>query len=320
MNSRPSPIDGELAPICLFVYDRVEETRRTVEALKANRLASRSDLFVFSDAPRYEEDSRAVAAVRHFVERIEGFGSLTISKRSTNCGLARSVIEGVTEVVGIRGSAVVLEDDLLTSAAFLDFMNQALRHYENAPRVLSVSGFSFPIRFSPGYPYDVAFGYRASSWGWATWKNRWERVDWNVGSYPSFRLNPVKRFSFNRGGSDMSSMLDHHMSGKIDSWAIRFCYHQFESNLLDVFPVRSLVENIGWGGRATNCKVDVRGYETDLWTDAPVCFRMPEEPETRRELLRQFRRFNGIRARTRRTLRRLCASLGRALGDRTSSQ
>ena len=42
----------ELAPIALFVYNRVEHTRETVEALKRNTLAKESDLFIFSDGPK----------------------------------------------------------------------------------------------------------------------------------------------------------------------------------------------------------------------------------------------------------------------------
>jgi hypothetical protein len=92
---------------------------------------------------------------------------------------------------------------------------------------------------------------------WATWKDRWESVDWEVRTYKSYRYNPYKRLKFNLGGSDMAHMLDKQMSGKINSWAIRFCYHQYVNNLLDVYPIVSKVTNIGFGKNATNTK---KGY------------------------------------------------------------
>jgi hypothetical protein len=41
-----------LAPIVLFVYNRTEITRQTVDALRKNIYASESDLYIFSDGPK----------------------------------------------------------------------------------------------------------------------------------------------------------------------------------------------------------------------------------------------------------------------------
>jgi hypothetical protein len=40
-----------LAPIVLFVYNRPEHTKRTVEALQNNELVAQSDLYVFPNGP-----------------------------------------------------------------------------------------------------------------------------------------------------------------------------------------------------------------------------------------------------------------------------
>ena len=42
-------MQNNLAPICLFTYNRLEETKLTVEALQNNFLARDSKLFIFSD-------------------------------------------------------------------------------------------------------------------------------------------------------------------------------------------------------------------------------------------------------------------------------
>ena len=41
-----------LAPIALFVYNRPDHTRRTLEALSRNELADQSHLFIFADGPK----------------------------------------------------------------------------------------------------------------------------------------------------------------------------------------------------------------------------------------------------------------------------
>ncbi len=115
----------QLAPIALFVYNRPKHTRRTVESLQANILARRTDLFVFSDAAK-KESAAAVEAVRKFIRTIDGFNSVTIIERERNCGLANSIIGGVSHVCNEFGRVVAIEDDLLTTADFLTFMNHPL--------------------------------------------------------------------------------------------------------------------------------------------------------------------------------------------------
>ncbi len=38
-----------LAPIALFVYNRIDHTKQTIQALQNNYLAKDSELFIFSD-------------------------------------------------------------------------------------------------------------------------------------------------------------------------------------------------------------------------------------------------------------------------------
>ena len=175
-----------LSPICLFTYNRLDETRQTVEALKRNFLAPLSCLYIFSDGPKDETITQKVNEVRQYIKTIGGFKAIKIFESPVNRGLAKSIIDGVTQIIEKYGRVIVLEDDLITSPNFLDFMNYALEFYQNKERVLSISGYSFSINYPNDYKYDVAIGFRASSWGWATWKDRWNKIDWRVNDYSSF--------------------------------------------------------------------------------------------------------------------------------------
>ena len=297
-----------LAPICLFVHAREALTRQTVASLLTNRLAADSELHGFCDGPRPGQESR-VREVREYVRSITGFARVVLHEQAVNLGLSRSIIGGVSEMLKTHDRVIVLEDDLRLSAGFLDFMNQALQAYATDPRVMSVSGYAFPIRHAHEQAHDAVFGLRASSWGWATWRDRWQAIDWEVSDYARFRRNPVRRFRFNRGGSDLSRMLDRQMAGKINSWAIRFCYHQYRHGLVDVFPVRSLVENIGFGAGAEHCQQDVRGWTSELMDPSRTRFRLPTEVRTDPAVLRQFRSFNSLTARAIRVAKRQWLSL-----------
>jgi len=90
-----------------------------LEALAANELASESDLFIFSDGPRNEQDEKGVHAVREYIRTVKGFKSVHIVEHEKNQGLAKSLIGGITELCDKLGEVIVVEDDILTSPYFL---------------------------------------------------------------------------------------------------------------------------------------------------------------------------------------------------------
>ncbi|MDR3651530.1 MAG: glycosyl transferase [Paludibacter sp.] len=277
-----------LAPICLFVYSRLNETKITVESLQKNNLASDSQLFIFSDGYKRECDKVKIQAVRDYIHQIKGFANITIFESEVNKGLANSIISGITKIITEYHKVIVLEDDLILSTNFLDFMNQALTFYEEQKRVFSVSGFSFPLELHKNYKYDVAFSLRASSWGWGTWLDRWEHVDWELKSYSSFKWNLLKHIKFNLGGSDLSRLLHRQVKGEIDSWAVRFTFHQYMNNYLDVFPVKSKVMNNGFTSESTHTKCKSDRFETTLDISEKRTFSFLEDIKVEKYIMKQF--------------------------------
>jgi Glycosyl transferase family 2 len=242
-------------PVALFVYNRPRHTRATLEALARNTLASQTDLHVFSDGAKGQSDRQAVAEVRRMVRNPPGFASVRVVERPVNTGLANSIITGVSAMLASHHTVIVLEDDLVSSPHFLGYMNAALEHYRSDPRVFSVTGYVYPpeqIKVPPDYPYDTFPGYRCSSWGWGTWGDRWRRVRWDMDYFDSFSKDTDAQEEFNRGGQDMSVLLRLQYEKKVDSWAIRFCYAHFTNNMRCIYPVKSLIRNIGLDDTGTH--------------------------------------------------------------------
>ncbi|MFS4416960.1 sugar transferase [Maribacter sp. 2307ULW6-5] len=242
-------------PIALFTFKKLTPLKKAIAALKKNDLAAESELFIFSDAAAKPEDKKEVEEVREYIATITGFKKVTINEAAANKGLANSIIVGVSELLQRYEALIVLEDDLLTSPNFLRYMNAALRFYGPYEDVLSVAGYTPPIAQLPeGYAYDTYFTLRASSWGWATWKKQWETVDWSMAGFHAFKTNRREQRRFNQMGSDMTRLLSQQAAGKLDSWAIRWCFHQFQHQLYSVFPVVSKIQNIGFVAGATHTK------------------------------------------------------------------
>lgn len=241
------------SPIILFVYNRPELTVKTINALKENHLAKYSDLFIYSDSNKSEDDRENVQKVREIIKGIEGFKSVKITQSTTNKGLANSVIGGVTEIIKKYGTVIVLEDDLVTSPHFLSYMNSALKFYNNKSDIWSISGYN-PISGGDIRKYkDVYFTGRASSWGWATWENKWLSNNWNV-EFETLDIfyDKTKQKAFNEYGNDLFPMLKDQRDKHINSWAIRWCFNQFLDASYTVYPIETLVKNLGLSGESTH--------------------------------------------------------------------
>lgn len=278
-----------LAPVVIFVYARPEHTQKTIEALAKNHGADETEVYIYSDAAKNEKAIENVKLVREYIDTLperQYFKSVKIIKAQSNKGLANSVISGVSEIIEQYGKVIVVEDDLVSSPDFLEYMNDALEYYEKDNEIWSISGYTFQIDTPKDYKSDVYLSYRGCSWGWATWKDRWEKVDWNVSDYNRFKINKKLRKKFNRGGRDMANMLDLQMQGKIDSWAIRWCYAQFQFDMLTVYPVVSRIKNIGLDGTGTHSGISSK-YDVTLSDNVPKC--RFDKPNLDKRIVKSFK-------------------------------
>ena len=240
------------APIVLFVYNRPWHTQQTVEALQKNKLASESELFIYSDDAKNDDARVSVDEVRKYIDNITGFKKITVIKRDKNWGLANSIIDGVTKIVNEYGRIIVLEDDLVTSPYFLKFMNEGLTMYENEDKVASIHGYIYPIDNLP----NTFFIKGADCWGWATWKRAWDIFESNgekiLDELKSRRLEKEADFNNSYG---FTQMLKDQIKGKNNSWAVRWYMSAFLKDMLTLYPGKSYVQNIGNDDSGTHCCV-----------------------------------------------------------------
>lgn len=234
--------DRRLAPVVLFAYNRVDHLARTVASLLKNTYAAETDLIVFSDAPRNLSAEHGVSEVRDYLVTIKGFRSVTIKYREKNFGLAKSIIDGVTQVLAINEHVIVLEDDMETSEFFLAYMNEGLNRFSADKKIASIHGYMYPINDLPEYFFMPG----SDCWGWATWRDRWSLFEPNASLLLRRLIDSGKVDSFNRtGGSGLVFLLVMQILGRIDSWFIRWHASTFLAGLITLYPGRSFIRNIG---------------------------------------------------------------------------
>ena len=260
------------APIVIFLYNRPLHSEKTISSLAKNRYAKDSQLFVFIDGPKTERDATLQKQILKSIESHRCFfRSVLIEHSRSNRGLASSIRSGVSQIVKKYGKVIVLEDDIVTSPLFLEFMNLCLDEYEAHPGVYSVNAYMHPIKFKKNEIFLSSLA--TSSWGWATWEKKWNIFSLSEDRYETHLpdVDFVKNFNF--GGIDYFSML---RSSK--SWAIHWYYSVKKLGGLGVFSTRSYVKNIGFDGSGENCGIS----ENDVFMsqEVPEIHYLKTENET----------------------------------------
>ena len=292
------------APILLFVYNRPEHTRRCIESLLKNSLASESNLFIYADGAKDSTQQEAVNEVRNYIRSIQGFKQITLMERSENWGLARNIINGVTTQVNRYGKVIVLEDDLVVAPYFLQFMNDALEVYKNEPRVGHIQACDFTQDASLPATFLIKW---TGSWGWATWDRAWKHFNPNgnelLQELEERKLTHV--FDFN-GKYGFTRMLRRQIEGKNNSWAIRWNASLFLKDILSLNVGRSLVQNEGFDGSGTNCGGGGL-YASHLYLQplfiTPIS-PIEENKEARQAFIRYYARTNSFWAKAIRRIKR----------------
>lgn len=244
-----------LSPIVLFVYNRPHHTIQTIETLQKNELAKESELFIYSDGAKSENDKPKVNEVREHLQNIDGFKAVHIIEREKNYGLADNIISGVTEIVNRYGSAIVLEDDIVTNPYFLKYMNKALEFYKDEDRVMHVSGYLYPTLDGKSTK-ETFFLNVATCWGWGTWRRAWNHliVDCEklINLIPQCEIN---RFNL-EGGYDWYRHLILNSKNQMNTWAIKWYASFFIKDGFCLHPKYTLTKNIGTDGSGVHCGIN----------------------------------------------------------------
>ncbi len=252
-----------ISPIVIFSYDRPSHLQQTLDALSKNKLADQSDLFIYCDgakATASQEQLRRIADNRRVAHAADGFKSVTVIERPHNVGLKANIVGAVTEIVNRYGRIITLEDDVITSPGFLQFMNEAQELYKDDERVMHISGYMWPHRL----PLPKTFFYEMPypGGGWATWKRAWQYYDDDAAKL--YHKWENRWDEFNTVGNHLQKQLYDNYRGTLNTWFIKWHAVLLERGGLTLFPGKSLTNNIGFDELASNC------YKTNKFDVVPV--------------------------------------------------
>lgn len=253
------------APVLLLLYDRPRHTRRVLDYLMRQPEIMETPLYILSDGAKSDERSRGqVAEVRKIATQIkELLPDTTLWFQEENVGLARNVTEGVGRVLEIHDRVIVVEDDLILSPYFLRWMNDVLETHAADSKVAHVHAGTFYTSRALSNNHTLRF---AGSWGWATWRDRWQKY-WEpdgVRLLRRMKADDEARRHFDYGGfQKFTRMLERQTKGQNNSWAVRWHASLVLHHLLSINANPPLVSNGGFDGSGTHSSADDR-YATPV--------------------------------------------------------
>jgi len=245
---------NNLAPVAVYTYTRLHHLRLTIEALMANHLAKDSTIYIVSDGAKNESDKKLVNQLRQYVDGLNGFREIVRVYRTKNLGVGISPALAEREIVSDHGRIINMEDDIITSPNFLDYLNQGLSHFDDNHSIFSVCGYTPPDTNKTGENADWWPYQWNMAWGYGTWKERFDRVYPLVNKYPAFKKAGTISKIIKNGGLYIADSLRRDYLGQGKFLDAILCARMTELEMYSVIPTVSKVQNIGLDGSGTSTK------------------------------------------------------------------
>jgi hypothetical protein len=192
-------------------------------------------------------DIAKVKAVEEEIAKINWTEDVEIRSRESNLGIRFAVPDAVSWAISRHGRAIILEDDVRPGREFLQFMNFALREYQEVDNIGHVSGYNpVPLNHLTNQGNMLRISRYPESYAWGTWERSWHKfsdsLDWAVGLSPSQMREHAG--SWIRGKVWEMNFKDAHL-GAISSWAYRWVASLWRNDLVCLSPNRNLCQYTG---------------------------------------------------------------------------
>lgn len=257
----------------LFTYNRSYHTEQVISSLKQNTVLPQK-LLIFQDGVKQGENICEWEKVNALIHGIN-WCDKEIIVSEYNKGLASSIVSGVNYAFREYDAVIVLEDDCVAAVNYIRFMQQCFEKYRENKRVYSVSGYNYPVKLEK-VQSDVYGCGRISSWGWGTWKDRWEKYNRDNGIIARLKADKTKSLNLATWGNDLEAMLLRNIEGTIDSWAVYWALNVIENEGICIYPYDSLIQNIGFDSTGTNCGISDQ-FKIEISGNLKTEFHLPDE-------------------------------------------
>jgi hypothetical protein len=231
-------------PVLLCVYRRLD---KTLEVLKALEKVKPRAVYISANAPANTEEKFYTDAIKDAIDSIEW--ECSVYKKYENehiSDCSASITKGINWFFDQVECGVILEDDCVPDPSFFSMCEALLLKYKNRKDIYHISGTN--LNYDHDSPPQLLQGlFSMPSWGWATWKDRWDKYtpemnNWN--DHKDLIKKTVKDHDY------WEHFLKFNEMGKV-AWDIQWNVDIWINGGKVIIPSYNTVRNIGFGKLAT---------------------------------------------------------------------
>ena len=235
------------APVLLMTYRRPENTKRILDIIKN---FNQNNIFVFNDGLKASHHKYNHRKTRNVILNFKKKNKINIIFSKKNLTQKYNLPFAISKVFKKFDKVIILEDDCIPNKSFFKFCNLLLERYKNDNRISQISGNNFLNykKFKRRNNDSYFFSNFTSSWGWATWKNRWENsYDSKISLWPKIKKEKWLNDIFNNKKSlhFWTKAFDRRFKELDDDWDRPWTFANLINNRLNIFPSKNLISNIG---------------------------------------------------------------------------
>jgi hypothetical protein len=239
--------------VVLLLYKRPEHLSKVLEGIVQNNI---SFVKVYLDYSNDPSDLKKQSEILNIIKNFKKC-HIELTKRPTKFGLAGNVRASLDETFKNGADAVLLlEDDCVLKPGGYQFFEQGLRNLKNNREIRSLCGYTFPAcSFVLEPETDVLLLSRFSTWGWATWADRWKQYESDLSKL--VKAIELAGISVSDFAPDIERLCqsEYYLSGKADIWSVNWILIHYLTSTFAAYPCECVIENIGLDGSGTNCEV-----------------------------------------------------------------
>lgn len=155
---------------------RDKHIEKCLNSLMKNPWAQYVDLYIGLDYPAKDSHWPGYRNILKLMERdYSMFRSFCLFKRATNYGAENNMVALYEEAIKDHEQFIFMEDDTEFSENYLEYMLKALDYFRDDPDVISVSGYSYPVKFKTENNCNIITQNAIfNMWGAGFWKSKYE--------------------------------------------------------------------------------------------------------------------------------------------------
>jgi len=242
-------------PVIFIIFNRYDTAIKVFEQIK--RVRPRQ-LFIISDGARIERNGEAekVKKVREIIKDIDWNCEVHKNFSDINLGCDKRIVSGINWAFQYVDRAVILEDDCFPTEQFLDFCKAMLEKYQKDKRIAYIAGSLSIKNFR--CPYDYFYSYFGDTWGWATWRDRWELYEFGTENFRNQMSDCMRGIFSERERQSLIKNMERNFEQENYPWDYIWLVNT--AHMLKIVPRVNLVSNIGFSGDGTHTVMKPKGY------------------------------------------------------------